>query len=282
MGTTRAALVGDEVTQPNANSCQRVSKYRSTKATPSSSQILETIEESRLRTGCGGAQFTPSGQSLSSDAEKEGGSFGKPKNVAGKLQQQSEEEVGGDIEEKGSENGATDKPKSSVSEQQSNKWDRGSQDEEGSERCLPNTGGGGVADAVSLQYPMAGASEKGTPEMVREMRWMSPGSSADASHESASRIEDVGDFGNESEVGQRSKSTTSDKEASTFPISTSEVDSADFCKMHLGNMVRGRDGRHDRNLPVMPVIPHEIRYDGKTPNRIRPKGDAWSTSTKQR
>ena len=70
-----------------------------------------------------------------------------------------------------------------------------------------------------------------------------------------------------SEVRQRMESPKSDEEASTLSLSTSELDTADFRPMHLGNLIRGSEGRKERNLSVMPSIPHETREKERDPKR---------------
>ena len=100
MATSHPALLGADVTQSNANSCQRVNIHNHTKASSPSSQILETIGESRYRTGSGGVRFIPSGQSSGSAAENEDISSGEPTNVEGEIQHRSEDKDGG-IEEMG-------------------------------------------------------------------------------------------------------------------------------------------------------------------------------------
>ena len=108
------------------------------------------------------------------------------------------------------------------------------------------------------------------------MRWMPHGSSAEHSHAIDSQEDGEEEVEDGSKLVQMPKSsikevedvTMSDDEASTMSLSTSELATADFRKMHMGNIV-GTDRLLQGNLPVKPLIPNVKGGENKT--RMRRK-----------
>ena len=140
-----SALVGNEEPQSNPNLRQWGNKRNVMQTSSPSSQIREAREETRLRTGSGGAHFAPSGHPVSSAAEKEGSFVGDPTNAESNKQPRSEFNEDDGSEANVSTDGSQAHRRSSVAVQRSKKGSTEECDAEDSAEnsCQTSTGNGG-------------------------------------------------------------------------------------------------------------------------------------------